>query len=228
MSDSEFGKQAAEIAVRVERLPRDQQIAAACRGSGNPAALAWIAENLRLTDASTVVDLGAGLGGASAWLRSRYRCSVVGVEPEEQAARGARSIFSIPMVVATAHPAPFAARTFDAALLLGVVSVVADPESVLEEAGRISAALGLLDYCSTNNDPVSVGGSQFSTESHLRRMVTAAGWHVEQCVHVAVDTPDTWARASEYANALWNPDEAEVARAIEDGLIAPIMLVAHR
>jgi SAM-dependent methyltransferase len=227
MSDSEFGDQAADIASRITVLPLEDQIAAACRGSGNPVALAWLAENLRLTDSSTVVDLGAGLGGPSAWLRSRYGCRVVGVEPEEQAARAASSIFQVPIVIANADPAPFAANAFGAALLLGVVSVVTRPERVLAEAHRIAPNLGILDYCSTSDDPVTAGGSTFPTEEHLRDMV-AELWRIEQSAAVAVEAPRTWVQVSDDTHPAPDPDEAEVVEAIENGRIAPVMLVASR
>ncbi len=139
MSDTEFGDQAADIGSRISELAQVDQIAAACRGSGNPVALAWLAENLALSHVTDVVDLGAGVGGPSAWMRRRYGCTVIAVEPEEQAARAASSIFGLPIVVASADMTPFGADMFDAALLLGVASVVERPESALGEAHRIAA-----------------------------------------------------------------------------------------
>ena len=227
MSDSEFGGQAADIAVRIPTLPPDDQIAAACRGSGNPVALAWLAENLGLTETSTLVDLGAGLGGPAAWMRSRYRCTVVAAEPEPQAARAASSIFAVPTLVAAADRSPFATDSFDAALLLGVVSVVADPAPVLAETSRIVAALGLLDYCSTGRSPVAAGGSTFPTERGLREMIGAA-FRLDQFAAVAIDTPDRWTRAADAVGGEPDPDEEEVGRAIDEGRIAAFMLVASR
>jgi len=227
MSDTEFGDQAAQIAARLQDLGEDDRIAAACRGSGNPVALAWIAENLRLHDTSTVVDLGAGLGGPSAWMRARYRCRVVAVEPEEQAATAASSTFALTTVVAAADKAPFAADAFGTALLLGVVSVVARPHIVLGEARRIAGSLGLMDYCSTGTEAVRAGGSTFPTETKLREMV-AVYWRLEQFAGVSVEPPHTWSRASDDVETEPDPDEADVVQAIDEGRIAPIMLVATR
>jgi ubiquinone/menaquinone biosynthesis C-methylase UbiE len=227
MSDTEFGDQASQIATRLQDLGPDDRIAAACRGSGNPVALAWIAENLRLRDTSTVVDLGAGLGGPSAWMRARYGCRVVAVEPEEQAARAAVATFGLTTVVADADMSPFAADAFANALLLGVVSVVSRPHTVLGEARRIAGALGVMDYCSTGTEPVRAGGSTFPTEAKLREMV-AVYWRLEQFAGVSVETPHTWSRASDDVEVEPDPDEAAVVEAIDDGRIAPIMLVARR
>ena len=68
MSHVEFDQQALLIADQIPSLPEADRIAAACRGSGNPAALSWLAEGLRLDGSTTVIDLGAGLGGPSAGL----------------------------------------------------------------------------------------------------------------------------------------------------------------
>lgn len=227
MSDSEFGDQAASIASRIRELPPHDRIAAACRGSGNPVALVWLAENLRLDDTSTIADLGAGIGGPSAWLMARYGSTVIGFEPEREAAQAATSLFGVRTIVAAAEATPCAADTFDAVLLLGVVSVVARPARVLDEARRIGHTLGLLDYCSTGNAPVVAGGSTFPTPRQLRDLVTAS-WHVDQFARVEVAAPDTWADANDAVESEPDPDEAEVVRAIENARLAPFMLVASR
>ena len=227
MSDREFEGHAGSIAMRIPDLARTDQIAAACRGSGNPVALAWLAENLRLAPATSVVDLGCGLGGPAAWLTERYQCSVVGVDPAVQSARAAHSIFGLATVIAPADATPFAAETFDAALLLGVVSVVADPSTVLTEASRVAPQLGLLDYCATGGRAVSVGGSTFPTVTELRNLV-ASSWRVVQVADVAVPAPATWQVANDEVHVEVEPDESAVIAAIEQGLIAPVMLVAIR
>lgn len=227
MSDDEFGEQAAHIVAQIADLTMDEQIAAACRGSGNPAALAWIAENLRLGPASVVVDLGAGLGGPSAWMRARYGCTVIAVEPEAPAAHAARSIFGLPTVVSGADAAPFGDDTFDSALLLGVVSVVDDAGSALAEARRIAGSLGLIDYCATGREVVPAGGSTFRTADQLRELVDRS-WRITQFAPVGVDPPDTWADAADEVESEPDPNEAEVVAAIEGGLISPVMLVAGR
>jgi len=229
MSESEFGEQAAEIADRITDLAPDDRIAAACRGSGNPVALAWLAENLRLSSSSRVADLGAGLGGPSAWMQSRYGCTVFAVEPQQRAATAAVDLFGGPMVVSDADPTPFVDDAFDVALLLGVVSVVDDPRAVLREAHRIADALGLIEYCSTGDNPVLAGGSTFPTVDALTAMVSDS-WTIDQTSAVSVETPSSWAHASEvvHDDSASDPDEEEVGRAIAEGRIAPIMLVATR
>ncbi|MET0909454.1 MAG: methyltransferase domain-containing protein [Ilumatobacteraceae bacterium] len=227
MSDNEFGDQAASIATRIRDLQPEDRIAAACRGSGNPVALAWLAESLRLDERARVTDLGAGLGGPAAWLRSRYRCSVTAVEPELQAASAGRSLFALPTVVAAADAAPFADDSFDAALLLGVVSVLDDPRTALSEAARLADRLGILDYCSTEPAPVRAGGSTFRTEQQLCDLV-ASLFEAHRFAMVTIDAPQPWSQANDAVHATPDPDEADVTEAIEAGRIAPFMLVASR
>ena len=190
MGDQEFDGHAAAAARRIRSLAPDERIAAACRGSANPAALAWLAEGLRLDRTTRVVDLGAGLGGPAAWFEARYGCTVVGIEPAGRAAGAARSIFDVPMIVATADAAPFAADTFDAVLLLGVMSVIEDGRTVLAEARRLAPGLGLIDYCSTGGSPVEAGGSTFPTLDGLRDLIDR-DWHVDQLASVDVPAPAT-------------------------------------
>ena len=43
----------------------------ACRGSGSPSALAWLAEALELGPGRRLLDVGSGLGGPAAWAAAR-------------------------------------------------------------------------------------------------------------------------------------------------------------
>lgn len=234
MADAEFDGQATAIAARVRDLASDgaiaphERFAAACRGSANPAALAWIAENLALQRSSTVADLGSGLGGPASWIAARYGCVVVALEPAPSAAAASRALFPLRVVNASSTAVPFRTGAFDAALLLGVVSVVDDGVGVLGEARRVARTLGLLDYCSTQFGAVYAGGSCFRTPTALQRLVAAAGWRVEQASPMPVQAPRSWSDAAAKVNVRSESNEAEVAAVIEAGSIAPYMLVASR
>lgn len=228
MSDEEFGRQAAAVGGALVGRDHFERVVGASRGSGNPAALAWLAENLRLGPATAVVDLGAGLGGPAAWLTDRYRSLVVGVEPEHLAARGAVRLFGLQVVVASAHQVPVRTAAFDVALLLGVLSTVDDRRAVLLEAARVAAGLGLLEYCATGDASAHVGGSVFPTERRLIDDVGAAGWRVRQHESLSLAPPATWADAADEVDVPEEASEAAVIEAIERGDIAPRLLVAHR
>jgi SAM-dependent methyltransferase len=226
--DPEFDEQAARVGRQAEEMRGRDRIAAASRGSGNPAALAWLAENLRVRADSTVIDLGAGLGGPAAWLRDRYRCTITCVEPAESASRELVRLFGLRVVVAAADHLPLDADSFDVGLLLGVLSVVPSPAAVLNEAGRVAQRLGVLEYCSTGHSAVRAGGSTFPTVDCLVDMLLVNGWQVEQHSPLGIATPVSWSAAADQVSVEPEPSEQEVVAAIADGRIAPVVAVAHR
>lgn len=229
MSDDvdEFEESAREQVRLLEDVGRRERIAVACRGSANPAVLAWLAEALALSGSSVVADLGAGLGGPAAWMVDRYRCRVLALEPAGAAARGMGPLFGLSPVRAGAAGVPLRDGCADAALLLGVVSVVPEPAAALREARRVAAGLGLLDYCSTTGGAVTAGGSTFPTPDRLDALLAATGWSVEEAADVDLPSPPSWSRAVERLSPEHTPDdEAEVAAAVADGRIRPRLLVA--
>jgi SAM-dependent methyltransferase len=228
VSDGEFDVQASAIAVELLDLPSEAQIAAACRGSGNPAALAWLGVHLRVNPGTSFVDIGAGLGGPAAWLVARYHCRVIALDPAAGAACAAASLFMLPVMLARADSLPVRSDAFDVALLLGVVSVVSDAVDVLGEAHRVGRRLGLLDYCATRRGQVEAGGSRFVSSEALTGLVTRAGWVVDRIDAVPVPAPQSWLDAADSVDVEVEPSEAEVIAAIAEGAIAPFMLVAER
>ena len=226
MSHVEFDQQATLIADQIPSLPEGDRIAAACRGSGNPAALSWLAEALRLDEFTTVIDLGAGLGGPTAWLHKHFGCQCINLEVSAGAATA--DIFGTPTIYGCAEHAPIRTDSVDVALLLGVLSVVAHIDLVLSEAFRIARRLGVLDYCSTTGATIQAGGSTFVPASRLRNKVRAAGWDIVQMVEVTVPPPITWSDAAELIDVELEATETEVLDAINDGQIAPFMIQAAR
>lgn len=223
----EFEEAARATTTSVRGAPLTDRIAVACRGSANPAALAWIAEGVALGPRSVVVDLGAGLGGPAAWLELRYGCRVVALEPAPSAAEGAAPLFDLAAVRADASGAPLRDACADAALLLGVVSVVADPVAALAEARRVAARLGVLDYCAAGDAPVHAGGSTFPTRDLLDEWMRAAGWTVDVAADVDLPTPSPWQHAVDaYSPDETSDDEDEVRHAIQHGEVEPRMVVA--
>jgi len=230
VGDVEFDVEAAALADRMAAMDIDDRMAAACRGSANPAALAWLAEELSIAPTTKVGDLGAGLGGPAAWLQRRWGCSIVAVEPAQGAVMGAQRLFDLVVVQAAAHHLPFADAAFDIGLLLGVVSVVDDLGAVLRESARVANRLGVLDYCSTSSATVAAGGSTFRTPEGLAAAFRADGWVVDQIVSIDVPTPTPWGRAADAAQGGVDvpPSERAVAAAIESGRLGPQMVTARR
>jgi len=228
LNTEEFDDEASAVGTQATRLSGLDRLAAASRGSGNPAALAWLAENLRLEATSTVIDLGAGLGGPAAWLGEHYHVPVMCMEPAEAASQSLVELFHLPVAVASADCLPVRTDAFDAGLLLGVLSVVDTPTAVLVEARRVSRSLGVLEYCSTGTATVKAGGSSFLTEGALLRTIDESGWDVVQHSPVGIATPTTWSTAADLVTVEPTDSEQEVIDAIESGMIAPVVVVARR
>jgi SAM-dependent methyltransferase len=235
VGDAEFSLQASAIADVVEGWPLDLRIAAACRGSGNPAALAWIAESIGLTARSLVVDVGGGIGGPAAWVADRFGSRLVALDPSWPAPRDARHLFGLPTICAGADALPLRADAFDAALLLEVLSVVDDPSAALAEARRVGARLGVLDHCSTTGRTVEAGGSRFRTPEALAALVADAGWDVDELTEIGVTAPARWSTAADEAERSASgsageaePSENEVVSAIESGRLRLWALAARR
>ncbi len=202
------------------------RIAAACRGSANPAALAWLAEELGIEIDSKVVDLGGGLGGPAAWIERRYLCRVVVLDPAAGACDGARRLFRLAVVRGDAADPPFRRGSFDCSLFLGTISVLSDPARAIAAAAELSGRLGVLDYCSVTEKPVHAGGSTFLSESALLELVERCGWTLGHHGPLTLPTPQTWSEASVPGEP--SESEHEVADAIRNGEIAPVVLIAVR
>lgn len=231
MSTTEY-EQGANHWRRLFDLDRPDAVRAACRGSGNPAALAWLAEALELTDDSLVIDVGGGLGGPCAWLHDHYGCSTLSIDPVADATRCATEVFGVAGAVADGAHLPVPDASFDAALLLGVLSVVDEPRLILAETARVSAQVGLIAYCSTGGSAVRCGGSRFGTPAELHDLLHATGWHLRlgPCPPGLPPPPD-WSDADVDGAAesvgTDDPDEREVVAALADGRIEPLVAVAR-
>ena len=224
MSEEEFEK-AGKRWRRLLELDRTEAIAQACRGSGDPAALAWIAEGLRLEEGARVVDIGGGLGGPSAWLVDRYRVRAFPTDPVREGLVGAHRVFGLPPAAADGAALPFRDGSFDAALVLAVLSVVDDPVAVLREACRLAPACGILAYVAAGPDAVRCGGSRFPSRDEVGRWIEEAGLElVAGPAEVDLPAPPGWADDGDSDD----PSEDEVTAAIDEGRIGPAVLIAQR
>ena len=224
MSDAEFAESADDLHGRLRTLGRRDAIALACRGSGNPDSLAWLAEGLDLGEDRLVVDVGGGTGGPAAWLEDRYRCRVVVVDPVEEAARVAADVFGVPTLVAGGAAVPLRGGAH-AVLVLGVVSVVDDPRALLAESRRLAPRLGLLEWCAAGGAAVEVAGSRFPTVDGLRALLDGAGWDVVAGPESpSLPAPPSWRRVEAPAPT---DEEDAVAAVIDDGAIHPRVVLAR-
>ena len=144
---AEFGTVATWTAEVVGELGDEYAIVAGCRGSGDPGLLEWLARSCGVGPGVSLVDVGAGVGGASAWAAEKYGVRPVLVEPMEDACRAERRIFGRTAICATGDRLPFAEGAFDVAWCIGVLCTVHDKLALLRELRRVlrpGGSVGLL------------------------------------------------------------------------------------
>jgi len=231
----EFGLVARWTADAIERFNDDHAIPAACRGSGGPGAMNWLAGWLLDGRSTRFVDAGAGLGGPGAWLGQEHGVAPILAEPVVDAVEGSRRLFGLDAVVAAAQALPFAGGSFDAAWCLGVLSTTTDKAGVLSELRRVlipGGRLGLVAYVASGDAINEPEGNHFPAWSELVDLVGTAGFHIVQSVTLddLPDAPDDWdERAAAVDDAVeqdhreddrWqgaHRDEQKVAQLLDDG-----------
>ena len=201
------------VAVWTERVVRDlgpgYAIPAACRGSGSPSWLRWLAEGLGVSAQTRFLDAGAGLGGPAAWLREQSGTVPTLVEPMEGACAAARRLFGLPTAAAWSEALPLSDGTFDAAWLLGVLCTTTEKRALLGELRRVlskDGRLGLLVLVQVVDELVDPpDGNEFPTPQSLPSDLTAAGFTIEAQISTS-ELPE--------ADELWKQRVADVEDAL--------------
>ena len=174
----EFDEVAGWTADAVLELGPDYALPAACRGSGSPAALDWLIEQLQVTRATRLLDVGAGVGGPSGYVAATVGAQPVLVDPMAAAIGGAVRLFGLPSVVADGAALPFGDDTFDTVWSLGVLCTVPDKQAHLSEMVRVlrpGGSVGLLVYERTEDLRVQPDGNHFPTDREVRNLCEGVG-----------------------------------------------------
>lgn len=242
----EFDTMAAWTADAVAELGPGHAIPAACRGSGSPAALHWLAERLGLRPGMSLLDCGAGVGGPAELAARRYGVLPVLAEPMTAACRASARLFGRPVVAAGGQRLPFAAEVFDAVWSLGVLCTVPDQAGLLAELRRVArpgAPVGLLVFLRTVEQlPEQPEGNSFRSADELAALLAGTGLVVEEQAELAdFDDPEPdWQAAADRVAELierrhgsdqrWQSarqQEQLIGRLISDGLVAGRLLALH-
>ena len=158
-------------------------VPAGCRGSGSPAALDWLMEQMGLAAGDALLDCGAGVGGPAAYAADNREVQPVLVEPEVGACRAAHQLFGHPVLCADGSALPVANESFDAAWALGVLCTTPDQLALLEELRRIvrpGGRIGLLAFTARREIPDDrLEGNHFPTPSRLVQLVKRSSLCVE-------------------------------------------------
>jgi SAM-dependent methyltransferase len=183
--EAEFDTVAEWTAQVAADLGPEYYIPAACRGSGQPAALDWLLAGLQHQPGELMLDVGAGVGGPAAYAAGRAGVRPVLAEPEPDACRAAARLFGFPVVQADATALPFRSGAFRTAWCLGVLCTATGPDAqlaMLRELRRVvrpGGAVGLLVFLAVTgrlDDPPA--GNHFPTSTGLHALLGRASLDV--------------------------------------------------
>jgi len=243
----EFDTMAAWTADAVAELGPEHAIPAACRGSGSPAALQWLATGLGLRSGMRLLDCGAGVGGPAELAARRFLVAPVLAEPMIHACRASARLFGRPVVAAAGNRLPFPTGVFDATWSLGVLCTVQDQAGLLAELRRVTrpeAPVGLLVFLRTvatlTEQPE---GNCFPTAGELDSLLARTGLAIVEQAELAdfADPEPQWQAAADRVEALierehgadhrWRNarrQEKVIGRLLSDGLVVGRLLVLRR
>lgn len=242
----EFDTVASWTADAVAELGDEYALAAACRGSGGPAALDWLATTMGVTAGSLLLDSGAGVGGPAEYVARSTGATPVLTEPMAGACRAARDLFDNPVVAADGLALPFAPDSFDCAWSLGVLCTLEDKAAYLRELARVvraGGAVGLLVYTRAVDDlPNQPEGNWFPTRGDLEELLDGAGLTLlaETLLTDVEDTPEDWQGAAKEVEDLieerhagderWQRAQTQqdtIGALISDGSVVGVLLTGR-
>lgn len=227
-------------------LSGEERMAAASDGAGYPAVLQRLAGHLP-GPGGTVVDLGAGLGGASSWLAGVTGARVVAIEPAAGSVAGAAVLWpGLPILRARVEQVPIRSESGHAASLLGVVSLIEDLGPLVEELRRILGPAGRVAVADVVLTDGAAGGevsgpNTFRSLARLADELATGGFRVLDGGHDETGSDERWdaaatrvddavERAHGGAAALrsWRADQERLRGLLAQGVVAPGWLVAAR
>ncbi|GAA1587349.1 class I SAM-dependent methyltransferase [Kribbella sancticallisti] len=202
---AEFDDVAGWTADAVEHLGNRYAIPAACRGSASPAALAWLAEACELSTGTTLLDVGAGVGGPAAWAAERFGVRPLLLEPMQTACRAAARLFGFTVIAADGTRIPLRTGSIDTAWCLGVLCTVDDKAALLREIHRVlkpGGSLGLLVVVARGRTRLpGPEGNHFPTQHELATLLDRTGFSLLEQTTRPDDAPLSWSRRAEQVRA---------------------------
>lgn len=225
-------------------LGADDLIAAMSPGPAFPAVLRSLAAALA-TRPNVIVDLGAGTGGVSEWLRVATGATVYAVEPADGARQVARRAFpKLHVIEGRANSTSLPGGIADAVVMSGVISLMSDIASELAEVDRIlkwSGSLAIADLFSGTVVSWSRAPNVFRSVDDLTRTLRCQGFTVTDfgfgdpvpnlswaSVAQAVDDWIDNRCANRPGYQEWSEDRRHLRHCIESGGLLGGCIVARR
>ena len=153
-------------------LANDDMVAVMSPGPAFPAALRSLRSALPIPPRA-IVDLGAGCGGVSEWLRIETAATVYAVEPAAGArAVAGRAFPNLRVIDGRADLVPLPDGVADTVILSGILSLMSDVIGVLEEVDRLLGCNGQVVIADLFS---SSGGSRRSAPNFFRSVEDLMG-----------------------------------------------------
>ena len=162
-----------------------------------------LADHLRISEKSRLVDIGCGLGGPARYMARRFNCHVSGIDITEEFVRTGRQLNALLGMEDRVHleqgdalQLPFADNTFDAGYSQHVTMNIADRERFFAQAARVlkpGSCFALTEHgLGPKGDPIyPVPWSTDGSTSHLvtpeatRRFAFDAGFQAIELVDMS-------------------------------------------
>jgi SAM-dependent methyltransferase len=217
--------------VRDAGLLGDELYAATSNSVGLPQLLTNALDRLPDDVSGPILDLGAGLGGVSAWCKERTGRPTIAFDRSWVSCLGARHLFPhVPAVVASIDAIPLRSGVAALTVVNGVVSLVGDLEGVVAEAARVTAPGGVVsvaDLVANGPDDVLIGQNRFPAVEHVVAGLETTGLVVEDIAvghgHVGMFGPVrdrvvravAWRHRSSSALGPWIDDRRLIADLVD-------------
>ena len=176
-------------AARALGFEADDLIAVMSPGPAFPAALRSL-EVALATNPNVIIELGAGAGGVSEWMRLTTGATVYAVEPEDGAREAARRAFpQVHVLEGRADSTSLPGGAADAVVMSGVTSLMSDIAPELAEIDRLLAGSGRLavaDLFSSTDVNLCSAPNVFRSVEGLARTLRRHGFTV---IHVGLGAP---------------------------------------
>jgi SAM-dependent methyltransferase len=149
---------------------------------------------------STLIDLGAGTGGVSEWMRLATGAAVYALEPEDGACTAAKRVFpELHVVEGRAASAPFPNGVADAVVMSGVTSLMRDLGPEIAEVDRLLTPTGrfaIADLFSVSDVSSYSAPNVFRSAEALTHILQRNGFTVVDAGFGEPDPDPSWAAAA--------------------------------